>query len=322
VTLRRCLVSVAAAVVLALASVPSASPNSSAQANAVPVPPVRAILDAFRSHTLVALADSHGSEQLHAFRLSLIRDPEFPAAVNDIVVEFGNARYQDLMDRFVRGGEVAYEMLRHVWQDTTQVTAVWDRPIYEEFFRAVGTMNTLLPSERQVRVLLGDPLVDWSAGGQNAGRWTPERDQHATDVIAREVVAKHRHALIVYGGGHLFRAGQSLVSRVERETGAQVFTIAVPGETTFDLVKSLQPNVTSWPVPSLVVLRGTRLQQRELVYFDALLYLGPPSAMTVSRLSAALCSDEQYVQMRMKRLAGLGQRAVDQFRAECGLVRR
>jgi hypothetical protein len=98
------------------------------------------------------LADSHGSEQLHAFRLSLIRDPEFPAAVNDIVVEFGNARYQDLMDRFVRGGEVAYEMLRHVWQDTTQVTAVWDRPIYEEFFRAVGTMNTLLPSERQVWV--------------------------------------------------------------------------------------------------------------------------------------------------------------------------
>jgi hypothetical protein len=85
---------------------------------------------------------------------------------------------------------------------------------------------------------------------------------------------------------------------------------------------SLQANVTSLPVPSLVVLRRTRLQQRELVYYDALLYLGPPSATTVSRISAALCSDEHYIQMRMKRLAGLGQRAIDQFTAECGLVRR
>ena len=215
--------------------------------SAVPVPAARAILDAFRSHSLVALADAHGWEQLHAFRLSLIRDKEFPSVVNDIVVEFGNARYQDVMDRFVRGSDVPYKTLRHVWQDATQVNAVWDRPIYEEFFRAVRSINATLPSERQIRVLLGNPPVDWSAGGHDAGRLTPHRDQHAADIIAREVVAKQHRALIIYGGGHLFRAGQSLVSRVERETGTQVFTITVPGQTTFDLVKSLQPDVTSWP---------------------------------------------------------------------------
>ena len=40
--------------------------------------PVNAILDAFRSHRVVALGEgSHGNEQGHAFRMSLIRDPRF-----------------------------------------------------------------------------------------------------------------------------------------------------------------------------------------------------------------------------------------------------
>ena len=80
-----------------------------------------------------------GNEQCHAFRLSLIRDPRFTGAVNDIVVEFGNARYQDLMDRFVEGEEVPYESLRQVWLNTTQPVQEWAFPIYEEFFRAVAT---------------------------------------------------------------------------------------------------------------------------------------------------------------------------------------
>jgi hypothetical protein len=141
-------------------------------------------------------------------------------------------------------------------------------------------------------------------------------------LIAREVVAKHHRALIIYGGGHLFRAGESLVSRVERESVTHIFTIRVLTETTYELAKSVAPEVTSWPVPSLVVLRDTVLQQRELVYYDALLYLGPPSGMTFSRLSAEVCSDDRYVQMRTKRLAALGQRAIDEFRTECGRLPR
>src|SRR6478735_4138288 len=105
---------------------------------AVPTDPIRAILDAFRSHRVVALGEGrHGNEQAHTFRLALIRDPRFATAVNDIVVESGTAQYQDVMDRFVRGEEVPQDQFRHVWQDTTQTMAVWDVAIYEEFFRAV-----------------------------------------------------------------------------------------------------------------------------------------------------------------------------------------
>src|SRR3954452_8766589 len=74
---------------------------------AVPEEPITAIVEAFRKYPIVALGDNHGSAQAHAFRLSLVRDPRFAAVVNDIVVEFGNARYQSLMDRFIRGEDVA-----------------------------------------------------------------------------------------------------------------------------------------------------------------------------------------------------------------------
>src|SRR5947209_2390891 len=100
---------------------------------AVPVDATSGIVDALRSNQLVALGDAHGNEQVHAVRLALIRDPRFAAVVNDIVVEFGSARYQDRIDRFMRGANVPDEQLREVWQNTTASDIGWDRPIYEEF---------------------------------------------------------------------------------------------------------------------------------------------------------------------------------------------
>jgi hypothetical protein len=50
---------------------------------------------------------------------------------------------------------------------------MWDRPIDEEFFRAVRLLNAGMPSARRVRVLLGDPPTDWDAarsGVEGAGK--------------------------------------------------------------------------------------------------------------------------------------------------------
>jgi hypothetical protein len=293
---------------------------------AVTIEPIGAIVEAFRSHAIVALGEGlHGNEQGHAFRLALIRDPRFAAIVNDIVVECGNAKYQDIMDRFVRGDEVPYETLRQVWQNTTQTSGVWDRPIYEEFFRAVRAVNAPLPGERQLRVLLGDPPTDWDRirqGKDDGGKWVPERDHHAVDVIRREVISKGRRALVIYGDGHLFRAGQSLVNQLERDAGINVFTIATAMSTMFEDVIALQPDVTSWPIPSLATIRGTALDAKQLTYRDAVLYLGPPSAITFSRLPAGLCSDARYVEMRLERVrlervVGEESRVREQLKREC-----
>src|SRR5262245_8701655 len=160
----------------------------------VPVEPIAAITEAFRTHEVVALGnvEFRGNEQAHAFQVRLIRDPRFAASANDILVEFGNSGYQDMVDRFVRGEDVPYDSLRRAWQNTTQVEYEWDLPIYEDFFRAVRSVNTSLPPARQLRVLLGDPPIDWEQvhNLRDLQRAMGDRDSHALDVLRREVLAK------------------------------------------------------------------------------------------------------------------------------------
>ncbi|MBI2685040.1 MAG: hypothetical protein HYX27_01900 [Acidobacteria bacterium] len=292
---------------------------------AVPVEPIAAILEAFRSHTVVAIGnvEFRGNEQSHAFQLSLIRSPGFASTVNDILVEFGSARYQEVVDRFVRGEEVAYESLRPAWQNTTQIEYEWDLPIYEDFFRAVRAVNASLPRARQLRVLLGDPPMDWDKvhSMEDLRKAMGDRDGYAVDVLQREVFSKGRRALVIYGGQHLIRKNtlpavddewaRGIVARLEKNKVTSVFKV-LP-ETRRDL-RTVQPGIVSWPTPSLAILRGTALgstiwdsgPQRRPVRMeeqvDAILYLGPPSAMTTSKLSPALCSDAAYMAMRLGRL--------------------
>ena len=124
---------------------------------AKPIDPIAGIIDAFKTHDVVALGEgSHGNEQGAAFRTKLYRDPRFQAVVNDIVVESGNGRYQAMMDRYIAGETVPEKELRMAWLETTQPTDVWDSDIYADMFRTIREINQKLPREKQLRVLLGD----------------------------------------------------------------------------------------------------------------------------------------------------------------------
>src|SRR5215211_8160942 len=136
---------------------------AAAQPPATPADPTTVILNALRTHPVVALSEGqHWNLQSHAYRLSLLRDRRLAEAVNDIVVEFGDARYQEVIERYVAGGDVPSDELRHVWEDTTMTNTVFDMPIYEEFFRTVREVNRSVPAVKRLRVLLGDPPVDWA----------------------------------------------------------------------------------------------------------------------------------------------------------------
>jgi hypothetical protein len=247
---------------------------------ATPKDPIVGVLDAFNSNDLVALCDGgHGCEQAYSFRISLLRDSRFSTMVNDIVVESGNALYQSMMDRFVSGEDVPRREFRKVWQNTTQPHDVWDRPIFEGLFREVRELNMSLSRDRQIRILLGDPPIDWSKINNavefhQAWNALKERDIFAAKMIEREVLAKQRRALIIYGGMHLLRKRlfwqskderiaesqsvpfeDSIVSLLERK-GAHIYSIWTP---VFVDITNFQPDICSWQIPSLVDIQGTPL---------------------------------------------------------------
>lgn len=313
-----------AVVGLAASSPSPAAGNQLGPRAATAVDAIDGILEAFDRVAVVALGEGgHGGLRGHAFRLSLIRDPRFAATVNDIVVESGNARFQDVMDRFINGADVPHDVLRRVWEDTTATAPAFELPVYEEFFRAVRTVNASMPPERRLRVLLGDPPIDWAATRtlQDYLPWNYQRDSHAADVIRREVLAKGRRALVVYGDGHIWRKdlGRGIVTLLE-STGTKVFAISGVG---VGGLMPVPPETSSWRVPALVRLAGTTLGRKPFteVYasgmsgphnpyegvsmqdqFDATLYLGPGSSPRAA-FPQELCRDRAYVAERLRRLS-------------------
>ena len=346
-----------ASVVVSSVAQQTASPRP-----AVPLDPVTTIIDAFRTHSLVGLGEgTHGGEQDLAFRRLLIRDPRFAATVNDIVVEGGNSLYQDVMDRFVAGSDVPDNELRQVWENGPVADTQADSPVYEAFYRAVREVNAALPKEKHLRVLLSEPPLDWNGVQTFADllKWGDQRDTYAADLVRREVLAKRRRALIVYGLMHFQRQNERvnyemadfLTGLLERDGTTKMFTVWTVGRAHTDL-RSLQAEVGSWRLPALAMLRGTTLgsvdfasyftsdgrlafrdgrvvpiareQWRALRMedqFDAVLYFGAPSTITIARLAPARCLDQGYMQMRLKRMALVpgGEGQINQLKQYCAV---
>jgi hypothetical protein len=320
---------------------------------AAPVDAVTAIIDAFRTHDIVALSDAHGNRQSQLFLEALVRDPRFPTVANDIVWESGNARYQDRVDRFVRGEPVAELALREVWTETTVANEI---PVDETFFHTVREVNAKLPRAQQIRVLLGDPPIDWSAvrTRDDHSRWLAMRAPYPAALVQLEVLAKQRRALVVYGQLHFQRHNlmsnfvmddwrmQTVVSLLERSTPARIFTVWQFS----DEIAKLQPDVTTWPSPSLAKVKGTRLGAADIAQLmptpgrmgmrdgrlvqvpeaewrklaiedqlDAVLFLGRQSTLTTTTPSGARCTEPGYLEERLRRIALTGIPAVEADRA-------
>jgi hypothetical protein len=306
-----------------------------------PGPAIDGILGAFGTHTIVALPDAHGSDRLHTFLLTLIRDPRFVRTVDDVMVEFGNSRYQELADRFVRGDTVPEASLRLLWRNHTQASLSADFEHYPAVLAAVRDVNAKAPAGRRLRLLLGDPPIDWNEvrSRDDHARWIAMRDAHPAALLQTEVIAKGRRALVVYGTGHLQRRNvmanfemddwraQTIVSLVERAGPTKVFTIA----------NAPAGPAAGWTPPAMARLGGTALGALDAAeifgpprrfavrdgaivpidrqhwrtlraedQFDAVLYLGPNDEPRRDPVSKALCAEPGYLDMRLGRIAAAG----------------
>jgi len=137
---------------------------------------------------------------------------------------------------------------------------------------------------------------------------------------------------------------QTIVSLIERSTPSRFFTIWQFD----DELAAIQPDVASWPAPSFAAVRGTRLGAADITavspaararvqvkgdalvsvpkeqwlplriedQLDAVLYLGPASAMTEATPSNASCAEPGYLEERLRRIALTGIPAFEAERAK------
>ena len=220
------------------------------------------LVEAFQRFPLVAFSEPrHAAGGTRAVLASVIRHPGFAGTVNDVVVEFGNARYQAIADRYVAGEPVPRDQLKQIWENTTVVTGVWTAPMYEGFLSDIRTVNGTLPRGKQIRVILGDPPIDWSVvrgpADEDMNDW---RDAHFAWAVEEHVIKRGRRALLWIGGAHLSRRvmfPDSLIHLLDRRfPNKTLVALSIDRQ---DVDPQVSDRLGRWPSLTAAPVRGTWL---------------------------------------------------------------
>lgn len=291
----------------------------------------QALLSAFDNHRIVAMM----SPVVGNFAFDLIADRRFPDKVDDIVVECGNAFYQPVLDRYIAGEDVPMAEVRKVWRDTPQPSCGYSS-FYETLFPLVRRINERLSPAAKVRVLAGDPPVDWSTV---RGREDVEldRDAHIADVVKTQVLDRNRRALLLFGIRHLVHGDvENAVTKYERYYPGVTYVVAYHRRFEQDNDR-LEARMASWPVPTLVPFEGTWLGDLPASYFpdtegapptergypgvDAYLYLGRRDVLLAEPVSIRAALDQDYLAELNRRADVLGEPADSPMRPAAVLQR-
>lgn len=225
------------------------------------------ILDAFQTHPLVGLGEWHGLGQMLDFYVALLRDPRFAKDVGNIVLEVGDAAQQGVIDRYVNGETVPYTELRKVWADTVgwfpTVTFAGSINIYS----TIRDVNAKLPPEQRIKVWLGEPPIDWAAMKIKAD-WEPlakQRDTYPAELLEREILAKKKKALVIYGAGHFgqYPDPPNLRALLDKSHPGALFVVTpYVGYAQRDCAARFERHIKGWPTTSLVTpIRGTTVEK-------------------------------------------------------------
>ncbi|HKQ44430.1 MAG TPA: hypothetical protein VJS47_03470 [Rhizomicrobium sp.] len=320
---------------IAILVIPAGNANS--QTNPAPAtrPAIDGILAAFQTHSLVGMhniegGDNHDLAQQQDFYAALVRDPRFARDVGNVVVEFGNAMHQGVMDRYVNGEDVPYSELRKVWTDTVGGTVPPFNLGYVNLFAQVRAINASLPVDQRMHVWLGEPPVDWSKvekredivpAGSNL---MMIRDNHVAGLIEREILARRRKALVIYGGGHFITDPAALAARFGQTSMAAQIAQNHPGaifdvETYTGLANKacnaeFEKDKKNLSLPALLptetMLGDAAFRTRCVLTggwnIDAVLYLGPATSLNSSPLLPDVYLDGDYLKELQRRWRIMG----------------
>jgi hypothetical protein len=298
-----------------------ASSSHAKASNPKPEEATHAILGAFDRYEVVGMGAGHGNKDLDDLILRVIRDPAFPNKVNDVVVECGNSLYQPLLDRYIAGEDVPLSEVRQVWRNSQTMCTV--SGFYEILFPLIRRINQRVSPDKRLRVLAGDPPIDWSKVKSPSDLdGMRDRDAVIASVMEKEVLSKHRKALMLFGTFHLFHSNntgpkwdESAVQLYEKSFPGATFVIGdsmVFDNSTVPPPKAeLEAQMAAWPVPSLVQnIKDTWLGEMDKYYFskmvDAYLYLGPSDLILVEPRPAEIFSNREYMAELQRRAAIIG----------------
>lgn len=289
------------------------------------------VLQAFDTHDIVMLGEVHWNKQEYDWLRLLVSNPEFADRVDDIVMEFGNSLYQKSVDQYIAGEAVPIEDVQRAWRNTLGLGD--PPPIYGELYKTVRETNMRRRGKHQMRVLCGDPYIDWGKvkTKEDIGPFLGHRDQWYAQVVKDEVLARHHRAFLIAGSGHFLRGQKasdwarapSYIEPELRGAGAKTFLI-LAGTNAVKGYDDLDHRFDSWPAPSIVMLNGNWVGELSALPVitggtaeinpplklkdaaDALLYLGPRDSLISIETAREEVDGTAYGKELLRRMKILG----------------
>ncbi|HKW18611.1 MAG TPA: hypothetical protein VJO35_13985 [Terriglobales bacterium] len=295
-----------------------------AQEDLRPKNPTAAVLQAFQTHDIVMLGEIHNNKQEYEWLDALVANPEFADRVDDIVVELGNSLYQKSVDRYIAGEAVPIADIQRAWRNVLGLGP--PPPIYGALYKAVREVNMRRHGKHQMRVLCGDPYINWNEvkTQDQLGPFLGHRDQWYAEVVKHEVLAKHHRAFLIAGSNHFLREqGKGYIEPELRRAGARTFVI-LAGTNAVKGYDDLDHRFDSWPSPSIALLNGNWVGELLAIPVisggtegidsslklknaaDALLYLGPRDSLIEVSAPREEVAGTPYGKELLRRMAIFG----------------
>ncbi len=247
--------------------------------NFIPAPEF--ITNQFKKYNIICLDEGpHGTIQSHAFIRNLISDDRVKNLLNYVIIEFANTDYQDILDRFIKGDDVPLKELRRVWRNTTQAhSPLFEMPVYLQLLKTIRENNLNQPADKQIRVLAGDPPIDWNKINsiRDYFKNISQRDVLSSELAIKYGIDSGKKVLMIYGGEHVVKTANekkdstfwTIPFYINKKTGIKALTIGILKTGDFNIQNNSIP-VNSICDISTVESPFSSLKDR----FDALYYAG------------------------------------------------
>lgn len=270
----------------------------------------------FDTHQFVFMGSTHGWKKQHDFQLCLISRPAFQKRVTDVMVEWGNPVYQNLVDRYLLTLEpIPIDSLAPVWVNT-DAPDLWGRlTLMPAFYQAVRAINEHLEPARRIRVIGGCEPIDWSKvqTQEDVARYAYKSNWAAHVIMEHYAPDPSRKLFVIYGEGHVNRRGtltaearqkvsldQWFMVGVIRERGDDEALIGTLGDALKPFYVGTDRLLSTPPYPKDL---GVARQQPLSSAFSAVVYLGPEPDRSMTH-AAELTPAQQAELARQNRIKG------------------
>lgn len=297
-----------------------------------------AITKAFEQYDVVAIGDYHWNEGTLRYAIELIKSGSLPLTVKNIVVEFGNAKYQYTLDDYINGEDVSQNSLQEVMRGSLYFMA-WMPEIYREFFTVVRTHNMASARHNRIKVHLAEAPFDWEKLTEVSEWETAAKTKTAHFYkVSSELLDKEQKALLIFGAFHLIKATSEytsatteknwpLATRLKKHYPNKIFTIwPLTDPVVVNALDPLDKNslvfTKNTPIKELRmidILPKSRYKLAEMgdmnaevgLLFDAFLYVGKTERITL--FPRSVMNDEVWVGEMQRRVDLIGGRVKDKF---------